>query len=164
MKQHPAKYLSEGGIIAALYVILTMLSGLFGLSSGPIQLRISEALCILPCFTPAAIPGLFIGCLISNILSGAVLWDTLFGSLATLAGAAGTYYLRNKRFLSSLPPIAANTLILPPILSYAYGVEYGILFIFLSVFIGEVLSAGVLGQMLYCAINSKRKSHPSKNK
>lgn len=161
MKQHRTKYLTEGGIIAALYVVLTMISGLFGLSMGPIQLRLSEALCILPCFTPAAVPGLFVGCFLSNILSGAVIWDTIFGSLATLAGAAGTRYLQNRRFLASLPPIAANTVAVPLILSFAYGIEHGLPLLAVSIFIGEVLSAGVLGQLLYSAVNGKNKNRTS---
>ncbi|MDO5446008.1 MAG: QueT transporter family protein [Eubacteriales bacterium] len=164
MKQQSAKYLTEGGIIAALYVILTMISGLFGLSMGPIQIRISEALCILPCFTPAAVPGLFVGCLLSNILSGAVIWDTVFGSLATLAGAAGTYLLRNQRFPASVPPIAVNTLVIPPVLSFAYGVKQGILFLFISIFIGELISAGVLGQLLYSVILRHRKTKQEKHR
>lgn len=161
MKQHQAKYLTEGGIIAALYVILTMISGLFGLSMGPIQLRFSEALCILPCFTPAAVPGLFIGCFLSNILSGAVIWDTVFGSLATLVGAVGTYYLKNRRFLASLPPIAANTLAVPLILSFVYGVKRGFWVLAVSIFIGEAISAGVLGQLLYSSVMRKKRNRTS---
>ena len=85
------KYLVKAGLIAALYVVLVLV---FSFSSfGPIQFRIAEALTILPFFTSAAIPGLFIGCLIANILGGAVIWDIIFGSLATLVAA----YLSDRK-------------------------------------------------------------------
>lgn len=99
MEKKSALFLTQAAMIAALYVVLTYIANLFGLASGVIQIRLSEMLCILPVFTPAAIPGLFIGCLLSNILTGCVIWDILFGSLATLAGAIGTYLLRNHKFV-----------------------------------------------------------------
>ncbi|HOA84750.1 MAG TPA: QueT transporter family protein, partial [Bacillota bacterium] len=76
-------FIARAGIIAALYVALTFLSAAMGLASGVIQLRLSEALCVLPVFTPAAIPGLAVGCLIANFATGAVVLDVIFGSLAT---------------------------------------------------------------------------------
>lgn len=91
MKNRPVLYLTYAAMIAALYVVLTMLANVFGLANGSIQLRFSEALTILPYFTPTAIPGLFVGCLISNVASGAALPDIIFGSMATLLGAIGTY-------------------------------------------------------------------------
>ena len=84
------KTITQAAIIAALYVVLTFVANTLGLARGAIQIRLSEALTILPYFTPAAIPGLFVGCLISNILVGSVLWDVIFGSIATLLGAIGT--------------------------------------------------------------------------
>ena len=114
-------YLTQGAMIAAIYVVLTVFAGAFNLASGAVQVRISEALTILPIFTPAAIPGLFIGCLIANILGGAVIWDIVFGSIATLIGAVGTYLLRKNKWLAPLPPIIANTIIVPWVLKYAYG-------------------------------------------
>lgn len=146
------KQLTQAAIIAALYVILTMVSRLFGLDSGVIQVRFSEALCILPCFTPAAVPGLFIGCVLSNILAGAVVWDVIFGSLATLIGAFFTAKLKTHPILATLPPILSNTLIIPFVLSYAYGFEGGIPYFMLTVGIGEILSCGILGAILYTAI------------
>lgn len=140
--------ITKGGIIAALYVVLTLLTSAAGLSSGPVQLRISEALCILPCFTPAAIPGLFLGCLLSNLLTGGVVLDVLFGSLATLAGAIGTRLLRNKRFACVLPPVLVNTVVIPLVLKTAYGLEDAYLYLLLTVGAGEILSAGVLGLLL----------------
>lgn len=155
MNTSVTKKLADGAIIAALYTLLTLLSSVFGLSIGPIQLRLSEALCILPCFTPAAIPGLFIGCLLGNLLSGATIWDILFGSIATLIGAVGTYALRKKHFAAFFPPIAANTLIIPFILSYAYGLEEGIGYFFLSIGISEFLSAGLFGHFLRSFIRKR---------
>ena len=147
-----AKKLTAAATIAALYVILTGIAQLLGLSSGVIQVRFSEALCILPCFTPAAVPGLFIGCLLSNILSGGVVWDVIFGSLATLIGAIGTRILRKNRYLAVLPPILANTVIIPFVLSYAYGIPGAIPYFMLTVGIGEVISCGLLGLLLYSSM------------
>ena len=112
-------YLVHGAVIAALYVVLTMLANALGLANYAIQVRFSEALTILPVFTPAAIPGLFLGCIISNTMTGCMLLDIIFGSLATLIGAFGTYLLRDKnKWLAPLPPIIANTIIVPFVLYY----------------------------------------------
>ena len=86
-------YLVHAAVIAALYVVLTLLANALGLANYAIQVRFSEALTILPFFTPAAIPGLFVGCILSNLLTGCMPLDVVFGSLATLAGALGTYFL-----------------------------------------------------------------------
>ena len=112
MKNKNVTFLTQAAMIAAIYVVLTYVFAPF--SFGEVQVRISEALTILPLFTPAAIPGLFVGCLVGNILGGAILPDILFGSLATLIGAIFTYQLRGKSpFLAPLPPIAANTIVVP---------------------------------------------------
>lgn len=142
------KTMTQAALIAALYVVLTFVANAMGLASGAIQIRLSEALTILPCFTPAAIPGLFIGCLISNILVGSVIWDIVFGSLATLIGAIGTHYLRKRKWLSPLPPIISNAVIVPFVLVYAYGVQDALPFLAFTVGAGEVISAGVLGMIL----------------
>ncbi len=152
MENHTSAALkvAQGGIIAALYVVLTLVSNAFGLANGAIQVRISEALTVLPVFTPAAVPGLFAGCIISNTLTGAVLPDIIFGSLATLAAGIVTYRIRHlNRFLAPVPPILANTLVVPFVLRYAYGAEDAIPFMMLTVFAGEFISCGVLGMMLY---------------
>ena len=105
------RYLVHAAAIAALYVVLTFLANALGLANYAVQLRFSEALTILPFFTPAAIPGLFLGCIISNTMTGCMLLDIIFGSLATLIGAFGTYLLRDKnKWLAPLPPIIANTI------------------------------------------------------
>ena len=147
--------LTLGGAVAAVYVLLTLLASALGLASGTIQLRLSEALCVLPVFFPAAVPGLFVGCLLSNLLTGCVVWDVVFGSLATLLGAVGTRLLRKRRFLCVLPPILANTVIVPFVLAYAYNVPDGIPFLMLTVGIGEVLSCGVLGTALLLVLRRR---------
>ena len=147
-EKQTVKYLAEGGVIAALYIALTFLCSLFGLSSGFIQLRLSEALCVLPVFTPAAIPGLAIGCVLANLLTGGLPFDVLFGSLATLIGAVGTYALRKHRLLAFLPPIIANTLIIPLILRFVYQAETIYPLLCLSIGLSETLSAGVGGFFL----------------
>ena len=158
MKKQKTLYLTRAAIIAALYVALTFLSASLNLALGPIQLRFGEALCILPLFTPAAIPGLFVGCILANMLSGAIPLDVVFGSVATLLGAVGTYVLRKKPILSLLPPIAANTAIVPFLLYYAYGFrDTALPLLFLSIFIGEALSAGVMGYGLKKCLTPFRK-------
>ena len=104
---------ATGGIIAALYIILTYFAEMMGLASGAIQVRFSEALTVLPCLTPVAVPGLAIGCFLANLLTGCAPWDVVFGSLATLLGALGTYALRSRPYLAWLPPVISNTLIAP---------------------------------------------------
>ena len=148
MKNRKAYFITQAAVIAAVYVVLTLAINAFDLASGAIQVRISEALTILPYFTPAAIPGLFVGCLLSNFLTGAPIWDVVFGSLATLLGAAGTYMLRRQKWLAPLPPVIANILIIPPVLHFAYGLPGGIPFFMLTVGIGEVISCGILGMLL----------------
>ncbi len=151
MKNKNIIFMTQAAMIAAIYVVLTYVFAPF--SFGEIQVRISEALTILPVFTPAAIPGLFVGCLIGNILGGAILPDIIFGSIATLIGAFFTYQLRNRnQFLAPLPPVIANTVIVPFVLYYGYGVTLPIPFMMLTVGVGEVLSCGVLGMVLYFAL------------
>ena len=152
MKKSKTLYLCQAALVAALYVVLTYVARLFGLDSGVIQLRFSEALCILPIFLPAAIPGLYIGCLVSNLLVGAIWMDVLVGPLATLLGALGTYALRRHVWIAPLPPVLANTLLIPPVLAFGYGATQSIPFLMLTVGIGEILSVYVCGMILYFAI------------
>lgn len=156
MKNKHAWYVTQAAMIAAIYVVLTYLMNLLGLASGAIQVRLSEALCILPVFTPAAIPGLFVGCLLSNALTGAVIWDVIFGSLATLIGAVGTYLLRHTKFVCTLPPVAANTLIVPLILKWCYGLGDAVWYLMVTVGIGEGISVCVMGMMLKQALWKRR--------
>lgn len=152
------RYLTYAALIAAMYVILTYLSSLVGLSGqSAIQCRFSEALCVLPYFTSAAIPGVTIGCLLANILTAAALPDVIFGTLATLLGAVGTWLLRKWKYLAPVPPILANTLIVPFVIRFAYtDVEESLPFLFATVFAGEVISCGMLGLLLLLALEKRR--------
>ena len=135
-------------IIAATYVVLTFIASALGLASGAIQVRLSEALTILPVFTPYAIPGVFVGCLLANILTGCAFWDIILGSLATLIGAVGTYLLRKHKLLATAPPMLANAIIVPFVLINVYTLEGTYWYFTLTVFVGELISCGVLGTFL----------------
>ena len=151
MKNKKVLFLTQAAMIAAIYVVLTIVFQPF--SFGQIQVRIAEALTILPMFTPAAIPGLYIGCMIGNILGGSILPDIIWGSFATLIGAVFTYLLRKQsRYLAILPPIISNTVIVPLVLRYAYGILLPIPLMMLTVGIGEVISCGVLGIVIHSAL------------
>lgn len=151
MNKKGVGYLTQAAMIAAIYVVLTFVFA--PLSFGEVQVRFAEALTILPIFTPAAVPGLFVGCLLGNILGGAILPDVIFGSLATLIGAAGTYLMRKLNpTLAILPPVIANTVIVPLVLRYGYSVNLPIPFMALTVGIGEVISCMILGRILYSAL------------
>ena len=156
MKNKKALFITQAAVIAALYVVLVVIFNY--ISFGPIQFRVAEALTILPYFTPAAIPGLFIGCILANVIGGAVSWDIICGSIATLIGAVFTYLLRNKsKFLAPLPPVLANTIIVPWVLKYAYGAEEMVWFMAVTVGIGEILACYVLGMILLFALNKVRR-------
>ncbi|MDD5949060.1 MAG: QueT transporter family protein [Lachnospiraceae bacterium] len=157
MRNKKVLFVTQAAMIAAVYIVLTYFVSAFNLASGAIQVRISEALTILPYFTPAAIPGLFIGCLLSNLLTGSVLLDVIFGSLATLLGALGTYALRQHKFLLTLPPVLSNAIIVPLLLKFVYfpdvayhihGIDVTILFYMVTVGIGEIISVCLLGSLL----------------
>lgn len=148
-KNSKINYIIHSALIAAAYVGLTFLSNIFGLAYGPIQLRISEVLTILPIFTPAAIPGLTIGCFIANIASFNML-DMVFGSFATLIAAILTFLIRNIKF-KNLPLLA----MFPPVIINALIIGFEIAFFFLPkgfYFFGFLISAlevGV-GQLIVC--------------
>ncbi len=147
-------------LIAALYVVLTLLSNAVGLASGVVQLRISEALTILPVFTWAAVPGLTIGCIIANMITGCAIWDIVFGSAATFMGALGTYFIGKRlrakgkldlegQIMLTFPPIIANMIVVPKVLQIVYGSTEAYWFILTTVGAGEVISCGVFGVLLY---------------
>lgn len=148
MRNKKVTYMLQAAMIAAIYVVLVIIFDYW--SFGPIQFRVAEALTILPFFTPAAIPGLFIGCFLANFLGGAILVDIIFGSIATLLGAVGTYLCSKikAKWMAPLPPIIANTLIVPFVLKYGYGAEEAVPYMMLTVGIGEVIVCGILGMML----------------
>ncbi len=147
MKSKKLVFICQAAVIAALYVVLTYVFSAF--ASGVIQVRVSEALTILPAFTPAAIPGLVIGCLLSNTLTGCVLLDIIFGSVATLIGALGSYALRRHTWLVPIPPIVSNMIIVPFVLRYAYGATDAFPFMIATVGAGEIISCYLLGMLLY---------------
>lgn len=146
------RWLTECAVIAALYVVLTYLSSLLGISSGVIQCRLSEALTALAIFTPSAVYGLSIGCFLSNFLIGSPLFDVIFGSLATLIGVYFTFKMRKKPILALTPPIISNAIIIPLVLRYGYGLQDSIWFFAVTVAIGEFISCGILGSMLYAIL------------
>ncbi len=148
--------LTYAAIIAALYTALTLMAASLGLSSGVIQVRLSEALTVLPVLTPAALPGLTVGCFISNLITGCIPVDVALGSAATLIGAVGTRLFRKQHpILALLPPVLANTLIVPWVLKYGYGANGGIPYFMLTVGIGEVISCGMLGLVLLYAVKKR---------
>ena len=150
------KFMTQGALIAALYVVLTFIANLMGLASGVIQIRFSEALTILPFFTPAAIPGLGVGCLLANLLTGCAAWDVVFGTIATLIGAVFTYLLRRWKWAAPIPPIVANMAIVPFVLQLVYGAEESWVFLLVTVGAGEVISCGILGMLLLFALMKHR--------
>ena len=156
--------LAMGGMIAALYVVLTFVASALGLASGAIQVRISESLTLLPVLLPSAVPGLTVGCVLANLLTGCAPWDVVFGSLATLIGAVGTRLMKNKPYLSWIPPVLSNTFIIPAVLIKVYGVGQEGVVPWLSglpgglyaplaiqIFIGEMISCCALGLAVYKA-------------
>lgn len=151
MRDKKVLFIVQAAAIAAIYVVLTVVFA--PLSFGEVQVRFAEALTILPYFTPAAIPGLFVGCIIGNFLGGAIPVDIICGSIATLLGAVGSYALRKQKFLVPVPPIVANTVIVPFVLFYGYGINLPIPLMMLSVGAGEVLSCGVLGLVILSALD-----------
>jgi uncharacterized membrane protein len=139
--------IAHGAIIAAVYVVLCIIFQ--PISYGPIQFRIAEALTIMPLFTPAAIPGLFVGCILANIIGQGVIMDVIFGSLATLIGAVLGYLLRRNRWLVPIPAVVANALIIPFVLRYGYGLtEIPIALEMVYILAGEVVGCYILGEVL----------------
>lgn len=152
MRENKVQFMTQAAMIAAIYVVLCIVFE--PISYGAIQTRVAEALTVLPFFTPAAVPGLFIGCLAANLPGGGILLDVAFGSVATLIGAVGTYLLRKKsRYLAPLPPIVANVLIIPFVLRYGYGDPLPIPFLMGTVGLGEILSCGMMGTVLLVVLS-----------
>ncbi|MBR6293616.1 MAG: QueT transporter family protein [Lachnospiraceae bacterium] len=153
MNNKSLRYLTTAAMIAALYAVLCIL--LAPISYAAIQVRIAEALTILPAFTPAAIPGLTVGCLLANILGGCPIMDIIFGTLATLIGAVGTYLLRSRKTLIWMPPVVSNTIIVSIFSIYIPFMgesDDSLWYIMLTVCIGELISVCILGYLLYFAL------------
>jgi len=144
-KKFSVRDLAQGAIIAAIYALLTIF--LAPISSGLIQCRVSEAMSVLPYFTFSAVPGLFIGCLLANLLTGAPIYDVLFGSLATLLAAYITYALRNRvpKYLAPMPSVVVNALVVGWLLTYVY--QFGVSFWVAAgyVAIGQAIACFALG-------------------
>lgn len=150
------KYLVRAAVIAALYAALAL--AVYPLSYGPIQLRVSEALTVLPLFFPEAIVGLSVGCFIANIPMG--IWDMLIGTAATLIAAVLTR-LSKKIWLGIIPPVLTNAFLVPVIFLTMPDMTDPYLVSVLTVGLGELVSVVALGVPLYFALNRLRKSHPS---
>ncbi len=153
-----SRFIAEGAMIAALYVVLTVLSMLLGLDKMAVQLRFSEALTVLPAFMPSSVMGLFVGCLIANTVTGCTVVDIAVGSLTTLVAGLVTRKLKNSPYIAPLPAIVGNTLTVPLVLAYSYKVETALPLIFLTVFLGELVSAGILGTVLTYTIKRHKKN------
>ena len=158
MRNKHVLFITQAAMIAALYTVLTFVANALGLANYSIQVRFSEALTVLPALTPSAIPGLFIGCILSNTLTGCMPLDIIFGSLATLVGAIGTFLLRKNKILAPIPPIIANTIVVPFVLAYVYKLDGTIPLFMLTVGAGEIISCAVLGLPLLFGLQ-KRASH-----
>ena len=172
MKNKKVRFVVDAAMIAALYAVLTM--ALWEISSAGVQFRLSEVLCVLPAFTPAAIPGLFIGCAVANVIGGTWI-DVVFGSLATLLAAVASRMIGKAfgvgkgeklslgaKLLVPLPPVAFNALIIPFVLYYGYGVteafgQSGTLAVLglhaLTVGAGEAAVCYILGVPFMIAVN-----------
>lgn len=148
-----ARHIARGALIGALYVLLTLLT--IPLSGG-VQLRFSEALCILPFFCPEAVPGLFVGCIVANVITGSIWLDVIFGSLATLAAAYLTFQMKKRgvtKWLAPLPAVLINAVVVGLLLRYAYLVELPLWICMAGVFAGQVLSCYGIGIPLYYALD-----------
>lgn len=153
-RQKSARFITYSAVIAALYLVLTWLSAVLNLST---FLRLSEALCVLVCFTPAAIPGITIGCFLSNLLIGGAPLDLLFGTLATLLGAVIGYLLRRHARIVPLPTVLSNALIIPWVITVAYGAERGYFVLTALIAGGETVTAWVLGLILYYSLKKVKR-------
>ncbi|MEN6418369.1 MAG: QueT transporter family protein [Clostridiaceae bacterium] len=156
MKNLTIRELVRGAIIAAIYALLTIF--LAPISSGLIQCRVAEALCVLPYFTFSAVPGLFIGCLAANLLTGAPIWDVIFGSLATLLAAYTTYRMRNRvsKYLAPLPSVVFNAFIVGALLVYVYAVPVSYPVAAAYVAAGQIVACFALGLPLMAVLERFR--------
>lgn len=147
----PVLFLTQAAIIAAVYAALTL--ALPFLSYEVVQVRFSEALTVLPFFTPAAVPGLFVGCIISNLFSPVTVWDIVFGSLATLIAAYLSYRIKNK-WLVPLPPVLVNVIIVGPMLSFS---GFGPIWVTsLGVLVGQTIACYGVGLILLLALEKAK--------
>ena len=139
------RYLTRAAVIAALYVALTYVAGIMNLAYGPVQFRFSEALTVLPFLFPEAVPGLFVGCVISNLISPYGVLDLVVGSAATLLAAIWTNRCRSRWF-APMPPVIANAVMVGAMIAwYEAGFGAG----FPAAFAYNALTVG-LGELIVC--------------
>lgn len=142
-RSRKVQFLIQAAVIAAVYAALTLALAPF--AYGVMQIRVSEALTILPLFTPAAVPGLFVGCILANLIGPYGILDVISGSIATLLAAVVSYKLRHHKMLVPLPPVIANALIVGLMLPYVYQVPIAPALSILWVGIGEAIACYGLG-------------------
>ena len=152
MSKWSSRQLATAAIIAALYTVMSLMSSVFGLTYGAIQCRFSEALTVLPFFLPEAIPGLFVGCLVTNLMSTVGPLDIILGSMATLLAALWTAKMPNK-WLAPLPPVICNAVIIGAMIAWyeaGFGPGFGAAFAYnaATVGLGEAIACYVLGMLL----------------
>lgn len=158
MKKINTQYITQAAIIAAAYAALTI--ALAPISYGNLQVRVAEALTVLPAVLPSAIPGLFIGCVIANTLGpGAGIWDIVFGSLATLLAAWLSYKLRKYTFLVPIPPIVINALVIGLLLFYVVQVPLPLPILMLQVGVGQTIACYALGMPLLLIIKKRQSTN-----
>ena len=151
LRNRSHNYWIRAAMIGAIYVVLTLIFA--PISYGMIQVRISEALMVLPFFTPAAIPGLFVGCLIANIFGGLGMPDIVFGSLATLLSAYLVSKIDNK-YLVPLPPILINAIVIGLVLHYVLALP--LFMTMLWVGLGQIIACYGLGLPLLLFLEKRR--------
>lgn len=146
LKTRQTKFWIQAALIAAIYATLTILLG--SISYGPVQFRIAEGLTILPALTPAGIPGLFVGCLVANILGPYGLIDMVLGGGATLIAAILSYLLRKRPILVPLPPVVINAVVIGMMLYYVYAVPMSLLACMATVGVGQLVTCYGIGYPL----------------
>lgn len=166
MRKGKSAFIFQTIVIAIAYVILTLIANAFSMAKGIVQVRISDALCVMPFFTPAAIPGLVIGSVVSNIiisvsedpitgamvLSSASQYYVIFCGIAIFAGSIGAYLLRKNKFIVSIPAIILNTVTVVLLFRYAFRFEDSSLKCLCTVGVGEIIACGLLGTALLLAL------------
>ena len=161
MRKFTVRDLTLAALVAALYAVLSYFGNIFGLTFGSIQCRFSEALCVLPFLFPCTVPGLFVGCLITNLMSTVGPLDIVFGSLATLLAAVWTRRCRS-RWTAPLPPVICNAVIVGGLIAYyeaGFSATFPAAFAYnaLTVGLGEALACYVLGLLLLKAVEKFRR-------
>ena len=141
-------FIVRSAVIAALYAALTL--ALYPISFGAVQFRVSEALTLLPIVMPEAIPGLFVGCLVSNLIGSATPWDIIFGSLATLIAAILTYATRRNKILAAFWPVICNTVIVGLVL--ALTLDLPVFLTMGEVGLGELVVVYTVGMAMLAAL------------